>query len=177
MRKVINIFLMIAVSFFVASCASGPGKSKTSKPAATPKSTVVKKIPVRKKRRAARKTSVARKPAPKISCKVRRNVVKWALIKGGCKNGYAHGNGYAKSIDQRRSYRGQFVDGQFYGKGDYDWGNGVRYTGDFEAGKKHGSGTLTYANKSSYSGEFRNNLYHGQGTYIGKNKSRYVGEF
>jgi hypothetical protein len=116
-------------------------------------------------------------PAPAQSaCKVRKNVVEWVYISGGCRNGYAHGLGRARSVDGARSYSGMFVDGRFSGEGEYDWGNGVRYTGRFLKGQRNGPGSLVYPGRS-YSGQFKDNVYDGEGTYVDADGARYVGQF
>jgi hypothetical protein len=117
-------------------------------------------------------------PAPAQSaCKVRKNVVEWVYISGGCRNGYAYGPGRARSADGRRSYSGMFADGHFSGEGEYDWGNGVRYTGRFLNGRRNGTGNLVYPDGTSYSGQFKGNVYDGKGTYIDADGARYVGQF
>jgi hypothetical protein len=102
----------------------------------------------------------------KQDCKVKKDSVEWVLISGGCRNGYAHGEGRARSVDGRRSYAGSFVDGAFSGKGEYDWGNGVHYSGEFLTGGKNGLGTLTYPDNRKYIGVFKNNVYDDHGAYI-----------
>jgi hypothetical protein len=122
-----------------------------------------------------------RRPAPpptiKQACKVKKDSVEWVHISGGCKNGYAHGAGRARSVDGRRSYAGMFVDGAFSGQGDYDWGNGVRYIGEFLNGRKTGFGILAYPNNRKYTGRFKDNAYQGEGTYIDADGSKYAGAF
>jgi len=117
-------------------------------------------------------------PAQVVSrCKVRKNSVEWVYVSGGCRNGYAHGRGRARSVDGRRTYVGMFADGAFSGEGEYDWGNGVRYVGHFLNGRRNGSGTLTYPDSRKYSGQFKDNVYHGEGTYIDADGAKYVGQF
>jgi hypothetical protein len=117
-------------------------------------------------------------PAPAQSaCKVRKNVVEWVYISGGCRNGYAYGFGRARSVDGRRSYSGMFADGHFSGEGEYDWGDGVRYTGRFLNGRRNGPGNLVYPDGRSYSGQFKDNVYDGKGTYVDADSARYVGQF
>lgn len=119
------------------------------------------------------------KPAKtrKTRCKVRNDAVAWVHVSGGCKDGYAHGNGRAHSVDGKRTYAGEFAQGYFSGQGNYDWGDGTTYSGEFKKSKKNGQGTLTYPDKSNYRGEFRNNRYDGEGTYVSAHGDTYAGRF
>ena len=188
MPRVRSCLMVVVTALLVAGCATGPDSSRPTPSASTQTvaaPTVAKPAVARRRRVTSKKTAAAKPPKPQVrkaapmktDCKVKKNVVRWVLISGGCKNGYAHGSGVAKSVDRQRRYSGDFVEGEFSGKGEYDWGNGVRYTGEFLRGEKHGTGTLLYADNSSYVGEFKNNVYHGLGAYIGADKSRYIGQF
>src|SRR5574341_926271 len=116
------------------------------------------------------------KPA-ETRCRVRNDAVAWMHVSGGCKDGYAHGEGRAVSVDGKRTYAGEFAQGYFSGQGDYDWGDGTTYAGEFKKSKKHGHGILAYQDKSKYTGEFRNNVYDGDGTYVSADGDTYVGRF
>jgi hypothetical protein len=120
--------------------------------------------------------AVPRAPA-QSACKVRKNVVEWVHISGGCRNGYAYGPGRARSVDGRRSYSGMFADGQFSGEGEYDWGDGVHYSGRFRNGRRNGPGHLVYPDGTSYTGQFKDNVYGGKGSYVDADGARYVGQF
>ena len=134
----------------LSGCATGgdPGSAgdradvrptqRTNEPAARPT-----KPPVVSQPRAIQRPSTAFAKG-RQDCKVKKDSVEWVFISGGCRNGYAHGEGRARSVDRRRSYAGSFVDGAFSGKGEYDWGNGVHYSGEFLNGGKNGFGTLIY---------------------------------
>ncbi|MFO7844616.1 MAG: hypothetical protein R6V16_12470 [Bacteroidales bacterium] len=65
---------------------------------------------------------------------------------GECKNGLAHGYGFAKGID---TYKGDFKKGFPHGKGKYIWANGNYYDGKWKKGKKHGKGELYIKKKDS----------------------------
>ena len=110
-------------------------------------------------------------------CKVKPDSVPWIHLSGGCKNGYAHGKGRARSVDGRRSYAGGFSEGAFSGEGTYDWGDGTRYTGEFRDGQRNGQGAIDYPNKSRYAGQFKDGRYNGMGTYTDADGSGYRGEF
>lgn len=60
---------------------------------------------------------------------------------GGCVNGLAQGQGFAKGAD------------------------GVSYQGEFQAGRKSGYGVQLYANGDAYAGDWRDDMRHGQGVY------------
>ncbi len=135
--------MAIATPLFMASCATGPGTDGNGPAPSAPMQTMPAATMAKSPKPEALKAASVKK-----ICKVRKNVVEWVLISGGCKNGYAHGSGDAQSVDRKRRYTGNFVDGEFSGKGEYDWGNGAHYTGEILAGKKHGSGTLLFADNS-----------------------------
>lgn len=177
----------LSVLLLLTGCASGP------RPATNPTALMARPEPAapieterefRKEHspeqaaRAARPAATSHQTKPKqTACKVMSDTVDWVLISGGCKDGYAHGEGHAKSVTGKRRYSGGFSEGFFSGNGTYDWGNGTRYTGGFRQGKKHGQGTLTCGDKSSYSGPFQENVYHGRGTYVSADGSTYTGDF
>lgn len=89
-------------------------------------------------------------------------------IKGNCKNGYG-----TYDFSNGKKYVGNFVNGQFEGKGIFTWppgGKTIKYEGDFRYSKLDGKGTLEfYSNKNGikekiiYIGEFFNNKRHGKG--------------
>lgn len=58
---------------------------------------------------------------------------------GGCKNGLAHGNGFASGMDK---YKGKFKKGLPHGWGTYTWKNGNTYEGRWKKGKMDGKGTF-----------------------------------
>ena len=148
-QQFIGILLVLGL-LLLLGCATGGGQSsageqsdvrstqRTIEPAGRPT-----KPPVVSKPKAVKRPSSASTKG-KQDCKVKKDSVEWVLISGGCRNGYAHGRGRARSVDGRRSYAGSFVDGAFSGKGEYDWGNGVHYSGEFLNGGKNGLGTLIY---------------------------------
>ena len=183
MRRVIGPLSILAVALLTA-CATGGGTNAVTGDAAKKAGgQVTTAIPA-----PAAPLSVSPSPETKVArpasaapakgrCKVRPDSVPWAHVSGGCRNGYAHGEGRARSVDGWRSYTGMFVDGAFSGRGTYEWGNDVRYTGEFLDSRRNGTGTLTYADSRSYAGEFKDNAYHGRGTYTDADGSRYHGDF
>lgn len=56
------------------------------------------------------------------------------------------------------SYEGEFLMGQFEGKGTLQYENGESYVGDFRNGKKHGQGVYNYSNGSVYKGKFEDDV-------------------
>jgi len=149
------------------SMASRPRVARA--PGARPAKPVNRKKP-------ARVRSVARTGKP-AGCKVMHDAAEWRYVRGPCRNGYAHGEGEAESVDGQRSYRGGFVKGIFHGRGVYKWSDGTVYTGEFADGQKNGKGALVYPDQRRYSGQFRSDLYHGHGTYVDSDGSVYEGEF
>ena len=182
-----KILITVIISVILSACATGSGgggsasrpdfnseSPNISKPA---KKSSAKKIT--KVKPAARE--VAKAPVKTTSsikkCKVKNDSVAWIHIKGDCKDGYADGEGEAKSVDGKRQYIGMFDDGFFSDDGYYDWGNGITYRGKFLESRKNGKGTLNFPDQQEYTGEFENNLYHGDGEYTESDGSKYVGEF
>lgn len=62
-------------------------------------------------------------------------------------------------------YVGDFVDGEFEGKGKLYYKNGDVYDGEFEDGLKEGKGTYTWKEGDKYTGEWMKDTMSGQGTY------------
>lgn len=70
------------------------------------------------------------------SCKVLLESISGSYD-GGCKDGLAHGRGFAEGKDK---YKGRFRLGVPDGSGIYYFSNGDYYHGAFKNGKKHGKG-------------------------------------
>jgi hypothetical protein len=45
------------------------------------------------------------------------------------------------------AYEGEWLIGNFHGRGIYTWADGDRFEGDYLNGQRHGRGIMTYANK------------------------------
>jgi hypothetical protein len=114
---------------------------------------------------------------PSGGCAIVAGAVPWIHVRGACRQGYAHGDGEARSRDGRRRYRGRFQNGAFHGKGIYEWGDGTIYRGDFVNGRKAGQGAISHPDGSSYEGQFKEDLYHGAGIYRAADGSSFRGEF
>ena len=95
---------------------------------------------------------------------------------GRRQNGVARRSGEWNSPDGHR-YVGEFLDGEFHGKGAYYWPDGERYEGEFRRGEFHGNGEWTMADGERYIGEVRNSEFHGCGAYIWPDGEFYAGEF
>lgn len=91
------------------------------------------------------------------SCKVLKKEISGSYS-GECKNGYAHGQGIAKGIDQ---YDGRFKKGLPDGKGIYTWANGFYYDGEWKDGLKEGKGRMVYKDSTS-SGYWKYDKYVGE---------------
>ena len=83
--------------------------------------------------------------------------------KGGCKNGWANGQGIARGIHR---YVGNFKDGLPDGQGTYYFSDSTYYTGNFLAGVKEGKGEFHYLTKknsdSVVKGYWSGNEYRGK---------------
>lgn len=55
------------------------------------------------------------------------------------------------------------------------YGNGDKYTGEFLNGQFHGKGIYTYANGDKYEGEFMNGKFTGKGTFTCSNGKQFTG--
>ena len=80
--------------------------------------------------------------------------------------------------DDRRIYKGDFLNDVItgYGKSVYD--DGKYYIGERKYGSKDGKGTLYYKNRTIlYQGNFLKNKYEGEGKYIDEDGNYYIGEW
>lgn len=81
---------------------------------------------------------------------------------GGCRRGYAHGQGTARGVDH---YEGRFRNGLPHGMGRYTWENGNIYEGRWKEGMRHGKGTYTFGKDGemhTISGIWRDDEFVGQ---------------
>lgn len=95
------------------------------------------------------------------SCKVLADNLK-GIYSGKCKNGLAHGIGYASGID---TYIGSFKKGYPDGEGRYIWASGAKYEGKWKMGKRNGLGKyFSYENniENIKEGIWLNDEYQGQ---------------
>ena len=96
---------------------------------------------------------------------------------GGCKNGLAHGYGFAPGTAQ---YQGEFRKGLKHGKGVKTWPWGDRYEGGFQDDRRHGKGIYVWGAGSPwagerYVGEYLADQRDGWGTYYWPNGDRFEG--
>ena len=97
---------------------------------------------------------------------------------GDWKNDKPEGNGKLYDEDGKLRYEGNFVDGNFNGKGIFYYNNGDRYEGNFVDGKCEGKGEIYYKDgKILYDGDFKNNKCEGKGTFYYNNGDHYEGNF
>lgn len=90
------------------------------------------------------------------SCKVLLETIS-EKYSGDCKDGYAHGHGVAKGVDE---YEGKFKKGLPHGSGKYIWSNGDFYEGRFKNGKKHGKGYFyDKAKEEKLTGIWKNDVF------------------
>ncbi|MGL1893819.1 MAG: hypothetical protein OCD02_19435 [Spirochaetaceae bacterium] len=74
-------------------------------------------------------------------------------------------------------YKGEVVDDDMHGTGDFIFNTGTRYKGSFKNNIMEGKGKLTYINGKVYEGTFVNNVLEGPGACKWENGDFYVGEF
>ena len=101
------------------------------------------------------------------------------FYQGGCRNGLAHGQGYARGTAE---YEGGFRKGLKHGKGVKTWSWGDRYEGQFVADRKHGKGMYVWGPGSPWAGEryigdYVSDRRHGWGTYYWRSGDRFEGEW
>lgn len=100
--------------------------------------------------------------------------------RGQFRNGDFNGRGRYDYADGAR-YVGQWKDGQIHGRGTFTWKEGDRYTGQWKDGKEHGKGFQRLASGDTYRGDFVNGKRHGYGTYVSRNAkgmaATYTGQF
>jgi hypothetical protein len=89
--------------------------------------------------------------------------------------------GIDKSNEERFVYEGEFLKGNYHGKGTLivnqkDF-KGDKYVGEFKNGKRHGKGTYTSASGYKYVGDFKDDKYDGKGSFDFANGDKYVGQF
>jgi hypothetical protein len=99
------------------------------------------------------------------------------FYEGGCRNGLAHGTGYARGTAE---YEGGFRKGLKHGKGVKTWPRGDRYEGEFVADRKHGKGMYVWGPGSPWAGEryvgdYLDDRRHGWGTYYWPSGDRFEG--
>ena len=64
------------------------------------------------------------------------------------------------------SYEGDFCFDARHGQGVYRWDNGDVYVGNFTSDKRHGKGKFCFHNGNVYEGEFLDGLFDGYGKYV-----------
>lgn len=101
------------------------------------------------------------------------------FYEGGCRNGLAHGDGYARGTAE---YEGGFRKGLKHGHGVKTWQSGDRYEGEFVADRKHGKGMYVWGSGSPWAGEryvgdYLDDRRHGWGTYYWPTGDRFEGRW
>lgn len=91
----------------------------------------------------------------------------FATYKGEWKNNNFHGKGLL-AYDGGSSYEGDFLNGRPHGKVIYQFEGGGNYTGDFVNGKRQGKGITTYSDGSKKEGEWYDDQFRGDGNTIPK---------
>ncbi len=110
-----------------------------------------------------------------------KDSVNW---KGGCKNGYAFGNGYVswfKDNHKASTYSGQMKKGKPDGTGILKWYEDDKivatYSGQVRNGVPNGIGKLTLINYATYVGNFKNGQLNGNGAAYFVTGGKTIGNF
>ena len=74
-------------------------------------------------------------------------------------------------------YEGEYKDGDYHGKGTFNYPFGSVYEGEWKNGKKHGQGTFTYTNGDKYVGKWKDGKENGQGSITWVNGDSHQGNF
>lgn len=91
--------------------------------------------------------------------------------------GLPHGHGQMDYEQSGRQYVGEWVAGQWHGKGKLLNPNGDSYEGEFYLDARHGQGVYKWDNGDVYTGQFQQDKRHGQGQFHFHNGNAYKGEF
>ena len=99
------------------------------------------------------------------------------FYEGSCRNGLAHGYGYARGTAE---YQGEFRKGVKHGKGVKTWAWGDRYEGGFLDDRRHGKGMYVWGAGSPWAGErfvgdYAADQRESWGTYYWPNGDRFEG--
>ena len=78
-------------------------------------------------------------------------------------DGQFHGRGvYTFAEESGKVYEGEFYENEIHGKGVMRWADGSVYTGAFVKGRMEGYGEWTAADGSYYKGFWKNDMRHGE---------------
>lgn len=74
-------------------------------------------------------------------------------------------------------YRGEIMNGKYYGKGEYQFKNGNKYDGQWRDDQMHGTGVYYYPDGSRYEGLFVNGKKNGKGNFYFSSGDIYIGDW
>lgn len=82
-----------------------------------------------------------------------------------------HGDGTVIFPDgsSKVQYKGEWMNGQIYGKGIMTWRDGSTYNGHYINGKKEGYGKFVFVSQNYYEGYWQQGKQEGLGTLFSKN--------
>eukprot|EP00636_Phaeomonas_parva_P016807 CAMPEP_0118875172 /NCGR_PEP_ID=MMETSP1163-20130328/16333_1 /TAXON_ID=124430 /ORGANISM="Phaeomonas parva, Strain CCMP2877" /LENGTH=1131 /DNA_ID=CAMNT_0006810633 /DNA_START=77 /DNA_END=3472 /DNA_ORIENTATION=+ len=98
------------------------------------------------------------------------------IYEGDWVDGLRHGHGTLRFKDGS-FYRGNFIDEQYTGIGQFCWADGSQYNGEFMNNQRHGNGTYLDKEGTIYRGAYVNDVREGPGELIYPNGNSYEGEF
>lgn len=91
-------------------------------------------------------------------------------------DGKKHGKGILRTSGGA-VYKGDFVDDEFSGYGEYFFENGDHYIGEFNKGKRQGRGVFKFKGVGLYEGYWEDGYQHGYGEFFWENGEKFRGEF
>ncbi len=104
-------------------------------------------------------------------------VISQGIYTGYLENGQPVGEGKMIYRESGTIYEGNFVNGDFHGKGTAVYSDGDKYSGDWVNGNRHGMGTYTWTDGDSYTGDWVEGERTGKGTYTWNDGATYTGDF
>ncbi|MBW1872249.1 MAG: leucine-rich repeat domain-containing protein, partial [Deltaproteobacteria bacterium] len=106
--------------------------------------------------------------------------IKWSLLEGECRDGYAtgHGKGRGRNDGGEFYYLGGFEQGWLHGEGSLFMTEGSVTHGSFEKGVGEGLHHMYDSmNQSRYAGQFKADMRHGPGKYVVRGGLRFEGRW
>jgi hypothetical protein len=85
--------------------------------------------------------------------------------------------GYGLLTTDAFTYKGNFRNSLFSGKGTVEFAGGGKYSGEFREAMYHGKGKRVYKSGNIFDGQWRNHMRHGYGHFTWTNGNKYSGNW